>query len=231
MATPTETADKVRRAEDGDNNGDAGAQGTPALAVDTIQDGLIDVPVQLPAGGQEANILATPDQPRQAPLVQLFGGGAYQPAVYMATPVPTGGGPPTDVGASNATAPPAPTLPAVPQLRLPATGAITVLAGARSATGTEQSPQKVFVRVVQEPNGTMAPPAAPLPAVPQRIMPISDAIGATDGTPAPLHRDSRRSRSTVTLRCCRGGSGKPAARHGQMGIATSCGGALAASRC
>ena len=47
----------------------------------------------------------------------------------------------------------------------------------------------------------------------------------------PLHRDSRRSRSTVTLRCCRGGSGKPAARHGQMGIATSCGGALAASRC
>ena len=30
----------------------------------------------------------------------------------------------------------------------------------------------------------MAPPAAPLPAVPQRIMPISDAIGATDGTPA-----------------------------------------------
>ena len=148
MATPTETADKVRRAEDGDNNGDAGAQGTPALAVDTIQDGLIDVPVQLPAGGQEANILATPDQPRQAPLVQLFGGGAYQPAVYMATPVPTGGGPPTDVGASNATAPPAPTLPAVPQLRLPATGAITALAGARSATGTEQSPQKVFVRVV-----------------------------------------------------------------------------------
>ena len=184
MATPTETADKVRRAEDGDNNGDAGAQGTPALAVDTIQDGLIDVPVQLPAGGQEANILATPDQPRQAPLVQLFGGGAYQPAVYMATPVPTGGGPPTDVGASNATAPPAPTLPAAPRLRLPATGAITALAGARSATGTEQSPQKVFVRVVQEPNGTMAPPAAPLPAVPQRIMPISDAIGATDGTPA-----------------------------------------------
>ena len=42
MATPTETADKVRRAEDGDNNGDAGAQGTPALAVDTIQDGLIE---------------------------------------------------------------------------------------------------------------------------------------------------------------------------------------------
>ena len=115
MATPTETADKVRRAEDGDNNGDAGAQGTPALAVDTIQDGLIDVPVQLPAGGQEANILATPDQPRQAPLVQLFGGGAYQPAVYMATPVPTGGGPPTDVGASNATAPPAPTLAAAVQ--------------------------------------------------------------------------------------------------------------------
>ena len=189
MATPTETADKVRRAEDGDNNGDAGAQGTPALAVDTIQDGLIDVPVQLPAGGQEANILATPDQPRQAPLVQLFGGGAYQPEVYMATPVPTGGGPPTDVGASNATAPPAPTLPAVPQLRLPATGAITALAGARSATGTGQSPQKVFVRVVQEPNGTMAPPAAPLPAVPQRrIMPISDrrdAIEATDITPLP----------------------------------------------
>jgi len=184
MATPTETADGVRRAEDGDKNGDAGAQGTPALAVDTIQDGLIDVPVQLPAEGQEANILATPDQPRQAPLVQLFGGGAYQPAVYMATPVPTGGGPPTDVGASNATAPPAPTLPAVPQLRLPATGAITALAGARSATGTEQSPQQVLVRVVQEPNGRMAPPAAPLPAVPQRIMPISDAIGATDGTPA-----------------------------------------------
>ena len=77
MATPTETADKVRRAEDGDNNGDAGAQGTPALAVDTIQDGLIDVPVQLPAGGQEPNILATPDQPRQAPLVQLFGGPGH----------------------------------------------------------------------------------------------------------------------------------------------------------
>jgi len=230
MATPTETADKVRRAEDGDNNGDAGAQGTPALAVDTTQDGLIDVPVQLPAGGQEANILATPDQPRQAPLVQLFGGGAYQPEVYMATPVPTGGGPPTDVGASNATAPPAPTLPAVPKLPLPATGAITALAGARSATGTQQSPQKVF--------GWFRSPTERWHRLQHLCPPCLNAScqfrtpsGLRMALQRPLHRDSRRSRSTVTLRCCRGGSGKPAARHGQMGIATSYGGALPASRC
>ena len=95
---------------------------------------------------------------------------------------------PTEGGVMEGTAPPAVNLPAVPQRSMPATGAITALAGAHSATGTEQSPQKVFVRVVQEPNGRIAPPAAPLPAVPQRrIMPISDrrdAIEATDITPA-----------------------------------------------
>ncbi len=77
MATPTETADGVRRAEDGDNNGDAGAQGTPALAADTIRDGLFDVQVQQPAEGQEApDTMATPGQPRQA-LEALSGGGYH----------------------------------------------------------------------------------------------------------------------------------------------------------
>lgn len=106
---------------------------------------------------------------------------------------------PTEGGVTERTAPPAANLPAVPQRSMPATGAITALAGAHSATGTEQSPQQVFVRVVEEPNGRMAPPAAPLPAVPQQIMPISSAIGATDGTPAATASGQSPQYSDVAL--------------------------------
>ena len=51
MTTPPSTAERFRRAGGGDNTeGDTGDQGAPALAVDTIQDGLFDVQVQ-PAVG------------------------------------------------------------------------------------------------------------------------------------------------------------------------------------
>jgi hypothetical protein len=106
---------------------------------------------------------------------------------------------PPEGGVMEGTAPPAVNLPAVPQRSMPATGAIMALAGAHAATGTEQSPQQVFVRVVQEPNGRMAPPAAPLPAVPQQIMPISSAIGATDGTPAATASGQSPQYSDVAL--------------------------------
>ncbi len=59
-------------------DGEAGEQGPPALAVDTIQDGLLDVQVQQPAEGQEADMMATPGQPRQA-LEALSGSEVYQP--------------------------------------------------------------------------------------------------------------------------------------------------------
>ena len=73
-------------------DGEAGEHGTPALAVDTIQDGLLDVQVQQPAEGQEADMMATPDQLRQTTLDSLSGGEVYQPAVYYDTlGQPTGG--------------------------------------------------------------------------------------------------------------------------------------------
>jgi hypothetical protein len=83
MTTPPSTAERFRRAGGGDNtDGEAGDQleGPPALAVDTIQDGLLDVQVQQPAEGQEADMMATPDQPRQA-LEALSGGEVYQLSV------------------------------------------------------------------------------------------------------------------------------------------------------
>jgi hypothetical protein len=56
IATQTETATGLRRAGGGNYaDGEAGEQGTPAaIAVDTIQDGLLDVQVHQPAEGQEA---------------------------------------------------------------------------------------------------------------------------------------------------------------------------------
>ncbi len=58
IATQTETATGLPRAGGGNYaDGEAGEQGTPAaIAVDTIQDGLLDVQVHQPAEGQEAVI-------------------------------------------------------------------------------------------------------------------------------------------------------------------------------
>ena len=50
MTTPPSTAERFRRAGGGDNTeGGAGDEVTPAFAVDTTQEGLLDVPVQQPA--------------------------------------------------------------------------------------------------------------------------------------------------------------------------------------
>jgi hypothetical protein len=137
MTTPPSTAERFRRAGVGDNtDGEAGDQleGPPALAVDTIQDGLLEVQVQQPAEGQAADMMATPDQPRQA-LDALSGGEVYQPAVYYDTPDQQTGGPTMRVGTSNAPAPPALLMPAAPALRPPAVDANGATAGTRYAAG------------------------------------------------------------------------------------------------
>ena len=115
-------------------DGEAGEHGTPALAVDTIQDGLLDVQVQQPAEGQEADMMATPDQLRPTTLDALSGGEVYQPAVYYDTLGQPTGGPTIRVGASNAPAQPASPMPTAPDLR-PAVDANGATADARYAAG------------------------------------------------------------------------------------------------
>jgi hypothetical protein len=87
--------------------------------VDTNQAGLFDVPVQQPAEGQEADMMATPGQPGHA-LEAPSGGEVYQPAVWEPdTPDQRPGGPTLRVGTSDAPAPPASLIPAAPALRPP----------------------------------------------------------------------------------------------------------------
>ena len=141
MTTPPGTAERFRRAGSGDNtDGDAGEQGTPVLAVDTNQAGLFDVPVQQPAEGQEADMMATPGQPRQA-LEALSGGASevYQPAVWEPdTPDQRPGGPTLRVGTSDAPAPPASLMPAAPALRPPAVDVHGTTAGTLYAAATRR---------------------------------------------------------------------------------------------
>jgi hypothetical protein len=192
MATPTETADGVRRAEDGDNNGDAGAQGTPALAADTIQDGLFDVQVQQPAEGQEADMMATPDQPRQA-LEALSGGEVYQPAVCYDTPDQKTGGPTIRVDTSNAPAPPASPMPAAPDLRPPAVDANGATAGTRYAAGIGPSLPPMKFQLV------------PLPAAPVSMaIAAAGAVGFGQACRPPTERRRRQlypNSATPTCSC------------------------------
>ena len=150
MTTPPSTAERFRRAGGGDNTeGGAGDEVTPAFAVDTTQEGLLDVPVQQPAEGQEANMMATPEQPRQQALDALSGGEVYQPAVlFDTTPGPAIGGPTMGVGASNAPASPASPMPAVPTVRAPAVGADAATAVAGYEAATVQSSTPIDVRVI-----------------------------------------------------------------------------------
>ena len=152
MTTPPSTAERFRRAGGGDNtDGDAGEQGPPALAVDTNQDGLIDVQVQQPAEGQEADMMATPGQPRQA-LEALSGGEVYQPAVWEPdTPDQRGGAPTLRVGTSGAPAPPASLMPAAPGLRPPVVDVNGAPAGTLYAAGIGPSLQPMTVQVVPLP--------------------------------------------------------------------------------
>ena len=149
MTTPPSTAERFRRAGGGDNtDGDAGEQGPPALAVDTNQDGLIDVQVQQPAEGQEADMMATPGQPRQA-LEALSGGEVYQPAVWEPdTPDQRGGAPTLRVGTSVAPASPASLMPAAPALRPPVVDVNGAPAGTLYAAGIGPSLQPMTVQVV-----------------------------------------------------------------------------------
>ena len=148
MTTPPSTAERFRRAGGGDNTeGDAGDQGTPALAVDTNQDGLVDVQVRQPAEGQEADMMATPD-PRRQTLEDLSGGVIYEPAVFYDTPAQQPGGPTLRVGTSDAPALPASLMPAAPALRPPAVDANGATAGTRYATGLGQSFPPMDVQVV-----------------------------------------------------------------------------------
>jgi hypothetical protein len=168
MTTPPSTAERFRRAGGGDNTeGDAGEQGTPALAVDTIPDGLFDVQVQQPAEGQEADMMATPDQHRQT-LETLSGGVIYEPAVYYDTPAQQPGGPTLQVGTSNAPAPPTSLMPAAPALRPPALDADGATAGNRYAAGIGPSLQPQIVQVVPL-------PAAPVSRALQPQVPLSSA--------------------------------------------------------
>ena len=183
MATPTETADGVRRAVDGDNNGDAGAQGTPALAVDTIQDGLLEVQVQQPAEGQAADMMATPDQPRQA-LEALSGAEVYQPAVCYDTPDQQTGGPTIRVDTSNAPAPPASLMPAAPALRPPAVDANGATAGNRYAAGIGPSLPLMNFQVVPLPAAPVSMAAQPqVLLVTARLADLR--LNANVGNPAP----------------------------------------------
>ena len=173
MTTPTSTAERFRRAGGGDNtDGDAGDQGTPALAVDMIQDGLFDVQVQHPAEGQEANIMATPDQHRQT-LDNLSGGVIYEPAVYYDTPAQQPGGPTLTVGTSSAPALPASLMPAAPTLRPPVVDVNGAAAGTLSAAGIGPSLQPVPVHVV------------PLPAA-QVSMAVQSQVPLGSARPADL---------------------------------------------